>query len=155
MTVDAFRDEIAGHLVRCRPCRALLAFARRRGRADDMNVWRTLLAAHLANDRERRRTQPIKETPMTEKLVTIPADLLDDLLAESEHHAAHRPAGKLGPHAADVAATVRSVLAAGAFTRVQLDEEGRLHRRLVRLRRGPVRSGADVLTAEVADGASD
>jgi len=88
---------------------------------------------------------------MPENLVTIPADLLDDLIAESEHHAANRPAGKLGPHTADVAATVRSILAAGAFTRVQFDEEGRMHRRLVRVRRGPVRSGADVLTVEVDD----
>lgn len=63
MIVDAPREEIAEHLTHCRPCRALLAFARRRGRLDDLTAWRTLLAAHLEHDRDRRQAQPM-ETSM-------------------------------------------------------------------------------------------
>ena len=87
---------------------------------------------------------------MNEKLVTLPADLLNDLIEEADFHAAARPAGQLGPHVATVAAAVRAIVVAGGLTRIELDEDGNAHRRLVRLRKGRVRSGADVLTVEVA-----
>ena len=44
-------------------------------------------------------------------MTNVSLDLLLDLLAEAEHHAAHRPPSPVGPHRALAADSLRSYLA--------------------------------------------
>ncbi len=48
------RHEVLDHLGRCAPCSSLFAFSRSRDDLAALARWRSLLAEHLANERERQ-----------------------------------------------------------------------------------------------------
>lgn len=48
------RHEVLDHLGGCASCASLFAFALSRGDLEALARWRTLLAEHLTNERERR-----------------------------------------------------------------------------------------------------
>ncbi len=54
LDANTHRDVFRLHHESCRPCSDLFAFARERGDLQALGAWREQLAAHLANEAERR-----------------------------------------------------------------------------------------------------